>query len=276
MSLIWFYVKSSSLLPFLHSSEKHNFYLFLIIVIFFVHVTASLKFSYTSHVQKVPFSALMYFRSDLDKNYIQFIHFFPDKRLSGQYEINGNFLGTKINNKGSWNLALFDYIQTMTVSRKPRNDEYGRKVYDTPLKVSVNLQSCKNLELHISHLFGGRSIVGESELYTPYIIRFKCRNSLVKITFENLIEIHFHKNFELQNCACVPLTSECIIRQNMYLCIQYCGNKIWVLNIKHTKDVFHSIIFDYLLVIVITIASHCVCGFFKCVFMVLSTPSGSK
>lgn len=111
-------------------------------------------------------------RSDFNKNYIQFVHFFPDKRLNGEYEINGNLLGTKINNKGTWNLALFDYIQTMTITRKPRQDEYGRKIYDTPLKVNVNLQSCKNLELHISHLVGGRSIVGKlSEIMNSNKIR---------------------------------------------------------------------------------------------------------
>lgn len=104
----------------------------------------------------------MFCRSDLNKNYIQFVHFFPDKRLKGQYEINGNFLGTKINNKGAWNLALYDYIQTMTISRKPRQDKEGRKVYDTPLKVSVQLQSCKNLELHVDHLLGGRAIAGKN------------------------------------------------------------------------------------------------------------------
>lgn len=105
-----------------------------------------------------------FFRSDLNKNYIQFVHFFPDKRLTGEYEINGNFLGTKIDNKGHWNLALYDYIQTMTISRKPRQDELGRKIYDTPFKVGVQLQSCKNLELHISHLFAGRALVGKKDI----------------------------------------------------------------------------------------------------------------
>lgn len=66
-----------------------------------------------------------------------------------------------MNNKGSWNLALFDYIQEMTVTRKPRQDGQGKTIYNTPLNVNVKLQSCKNLQLHISHLLGGRTIAGK-------------------------------------------------------------------------------------------------------------------
>lgn len=58
----------------------------------------------------------------------------------------------------------------MTVSRKPRQDISGRKIYDTPLKVSVQLQSCKNLELHIDHLLGGRTLAGKKEITKNVIV----------------------------------------------------------------------------------------------------------
>ncbi|KAJ8976659.1 hypothetical protein NQ317_004677, partial [Molorchus minor] len=42
------------------------------------------------------------------------------KRLDGWYEIEGTFFGQEVHNRGSWNLSLFDYSQTLTISRKPR------------------------------------------------------------------------------------------------------------------------------------------------------------
>lgn len=76
------------------------------------------------------------------------------------YEIEGTFFGNKITNQGSWDLSLYDYLQTMTVTRKPRRDANGQIIPHPPLKVQVNVQSCNKLELHIGHLAGGRTIVG--------------------------------------------------------------------------------------------------------------------
>lgn len=69
-----------------------------------------------------------------------------------------------MNNKGYWNLTLYDFIQTTTVTRKPRIDETGQKVYDTPIRVNVNVQSSRDMKLHISNLLGGRFILGKQKI----------------------------------------------------------------------------------------------------------------
>ncbi|KAH1024381.1 hypothetical protein HUJ05_003871 [Dendroctonus ponderosae] len=73
-------------------------------------------------------------RSDFPKDMIQITQFFPDKRLKGIYEIDGTFFGQKVKNSGSWNLALFDYIQTLSISRKPQRDLTGKEMARPPIK----------------------------------------------------------------------------------------------------------------------------------------------
>uniref|UniRef100_A0A6P7FUL2 Uncharacterized protein LOC114334300 n=1 Tax=Diabrotica virgifera virgifera TaxID=50390 RepID=A0A6P7FUL2_DIAVI len=97
--------------------------------------------------------------TDMSRNQIAITQTFPDKRLNGQYEFEGTILGRKIENKGAWNLALFDYVQTLTVNRKPAGP--SAPLENPPIKVKCKLETCKNLELHISNLAGGRSFVGK-------------------------------------------------------------------------------------------------------------------
>ncbi|KAF2899004.1 hypothetical protein ILUMI_07171 [Ignelater luminosus] len=104
-------------------------------------------------------SQVTHFRSNLDKNMIQYTQSFPDKRLQGEYEITGNILGSKMKNQGVWNLTLYDFVQTTTLTRKPRQAANGTLIYDTPIKAKVNVQTCKNLKLHISNLLRGRSVL---------------------------------------------------------------------------------------------------------------------
>lgn len=64
-------------------------------------------------------------------------------------------------NQGNWDLGLYDYTQTTTVTRKPVLDSRGIQIDNPPLKVKVNIQTCQKLELHIGHLAGGRAVVGK-------------------------------------------------------------------------------------------------------------------
>ncbi|XP_076270153.1 uncharacterized protein LOC143202476 [Rhynchophorus ferrugineus] len=97
-------------------------------------------------------------KTDPTKNQIQVTQSFPDKRLKGWYAIEGTFLGTKVKSSGGWNLALFNYSQTLTVSRKS-SGSFGNLLDSTPIKVKCNLHSCQKLELHIENLAGGRRII---------------------------------------------------------------------------------------------------------------------
>lgn len=62
-------------------------------------------------------------------------------------------------NKGSWNLTLYDLVQTTTITRKPTQSVRGVMKYNTPLKVNVDVQKIGNMVLHISNLLGGRAIL---------------------------------------------------------------------------------------------------------------------
>ncbi|XP_018321094.1 uncharacterized protein LOC108734162 isoform X2 [Agrilus planipennis] len=99
------------------------------------------------------------FRSDFNKNMIQYTQFFPDKKLKGEYDFVATIFGNTYANKGPWNLSLYDFVQTTTITRKPRIASNATLVYDTPLKASVEVQSCKNMELHIGHLLQGRTVI---------------------------------------------------------------------------------------------------------------------
>lgn len=104
------------------------------------------------------------FRSDFNKNYIQYTQSFPEKALQGHYEIVGNILGSNLANRGIWNLTLYDLVQTTTVTRKPARSIDPSKKYSTPLKVSVDVQRIGNMDLHISNLLGGRVLFMENIL----------------------------------------------------------------------------------------------------------------
>ncbi|KAJ8932293.1 hypothetical protein NQ314_014786 [Rhamnusium bicolor] len=71
-----------------------------------------------------------------------------------------HFFGQKVHNEGAWNISLFDYIQTLTISKEPVKDS---RIEKPEIKVKCNIQSCKKLELHIGHLAGGRPIVGNEQ-----------------------------------------------------------------------------------------------------------------
>lgn len=70
----------------------------------------------------------------------------------------GTVLGSKMANRGIWNLTLYDLVQTTTVTRKPARSVNGSLTYNTPLKVNVDVQRIGNMDLHISNLLGGRAV----------------------------------------------------------------------------------------------------------------------
>lgn len=77
-------------------------------------------------------------------------------------------MGMRMSNKGSWSLGLYDFVQTTTITRKPRKNDIGKYDPHPPMKVKVNIQNSKKLELHIGHLAGGRRIVGRLHFHFAY------------------------------------------------------------------------------------------------------------
>ncbi|KAG8036450.1 hypothetical protein G9C98_003772 [Cotesia typhae] len=89
------------------------------------------------------------FVSDLSNYKVVYTQSFPAKFLNGDYEFTGNLLGPQIKNKGKFTLDLYDLIQTTTITKKP-----GEK-----LKVRVEVETIRDLKLHISNLLRGRQVL---------------------------------------------------------------------------------------------------------------------
>ncbi|XP_014210393.1 uncharacterized protein LOC106640772 [Copidosoma floridanum] len=89
------------------------------------------------------------FVSDLKNYKVVYTQSFPDKFLSGDYEVTGAVLGSKMKNKGKFTLALYDLVQTTTITKEP-----GAKV-----KVRVEVETIRDLKLHISNLLAGREFL---------------------------------------------------------------------------------------------------------------------
>ncbi|XP_066903909.1 uncharacterized protein Jhbp16 [Halyomorpha halys] len=90
------------------------------------------------------------FKSNRNKRWLQYSQFFPEKWLDGEYEFQGKVMNRNIDNKGAWNLTLYDYIQTTTVSRPSNTGN---------IKVRIEVQSIGDMKLHVSHLLRGRTFM---------------------------------------------------------------------------------------------------------------------
>ncbi|KAJ3633809.1 hypothetical protein MTP99_010734 [Tenebrio molitor] len=139
------------------------------------------------------------FKSDLNRNYIEYTQFFPEKRLNGLYEIEGTFFGNKVSNQGTWNLDLFDFLQTTKVTRKPRRNALGQAIPNPPLKAEFYVQTTNKLKLHIGHLAGGRTIVENildwiiNTAWQPgFVVLKPLINDLVSTAFTEI----YNKNFQ--------------------------------------------------------------------------------
>ncbi|XP_014297842.2 uncharacterized protein LOC103573745, partial [Microplitis demolitor] len=89
------------------------------------------------------------FVSDLSNYKVVYTQSFPAKFLNGDYEFTGNLLGPKLTNKGKFTLDLYDLIQTTTITKQP-----GEK-----LKARIEVETIRDLKLHISNLLQGRLVL---------------------------------------------------------------------------------------------------------------------
>ncbi|XP_050539692.1 uncharacterized protein LOC126904592 [Daktulosphaira vitifoliae] len=122
-------------------------------------------------------------KTNLNANTIKLTHYFPEKYLEGYYEVENTLLRPGVTTVGQFNLTLFDYIQTMTIS-KPKNAN--------KIKVAVQLLEIGNMSLHISNLMRGRVII---ENVLDRIINASWRVGLpvVKPLINDLVGVAFTK-----------------------------------------------------------------------------------
>ncbi|PSN50417.1 hypothetical protein C0J52_08558 [Blattella germanica] len=118
------------------------------------------------------------------KNYmIKYSQFFPEKYLDGEYEIEGRVFEYPLNNKGSFNLTLYNYTQTTTAVRRPISKN-GTETKFGPVKVKIVQDNIGDLKLHITNLLGGRTILEER----VHIIRVYWKIDSIQACQEQLVE----------------------------------------------------------------------------------------
>lgn len=92
------------------------------------------------------------YRTDREHDRIVYSQYFPEKSLDGNYQLDAKMLGSNINNKGMWNLTLYDYSQTTSVTRIGGVGGL--------LKIRVEIDRIGDMQLHIGNMFGGRIGIG--------------------------------------------------------------------------------------------------------------------
>ncbi|XP_073984487.1 juvenile hormone binding protein 16 [Rhodnius prolixus] len=95
-------------------------------------------------------SSVTKFKCNWRKRFIQYTQHFPEKFLEGEYEFDGTVMTGNMKNKGTWNMTLYDYVQTTTLTR-PNNSK--------DIKVRIEVQQIGNMDLHISNLLRGRTVM---------------------------------------------------------------------------------------------------------------------
>ncbi|XP_015172794.1 PREDICTED: uncharacterized protein LOC107064519 [Polistes dominula] len=135
------------------------------------------------------------FVSDLPNSKIVYTQSFPEKFLYGDYEFVGGLFGKSIYNKGKFTMTLYDLIQTTTITRP-----LGQKI-----NVNIDVQTIKDLKLHITNLFHGREIIESifdkiiNGAWQPgFVLTRGIINELVSIAFTEIFDKSF-RNFPFEN-----------------------------------------------------------------------------
>lgn len=93
------------------------------------------------------------YRTDSENNKIVYSQYFPEKSLNGFYEFKSQAIGKPFQTEGFWNMTLYRYSQTTSVTRVGGPGGL--------LKVRVEIDKIGDLKLHINNYLGGKPVLGE-------------------------------------------------------------------------------------------------------------------
>jgi len=133
------------------------------------------------------------FRSDLKNHMIKYSQFFPEKYLEGNYEIEGKLFDYPLNNKGKFNLSLYNYTQTTTAVRRPNIIE-GKEADSGSVKVKIRQDGMGDMELHITNLLQGRAVM-ERVLDSIINVSWRPFLPIVKPLIDDLVSTAFSDIF---------------------------------------------------------------------------------
>ncbi|XP_070162061.1 uncharacterized protein Jhbp16 [Polyergus mexicanus] len=134
------------------------------------------------------------FISELRNYKIVYTQSFPKKMLNGNYEFKGALFSSTMTNKGKFTLALYDLIQTTTVTKLP-----GQKV-----RAQMDVESIRDLELHVTNLLFGKKYLENildkiiNNTWQPsFVITRHLINELVSSAFTEIFDNSF-RNFPFE------------------------------------------------------------------------------
>ncbi|KAL0101162.1 hypothetical protein PUN28_018783 [Cardiocondyla obscurior] len=134
------------------------------------------------------------FVSDLNNYKVVYTQSFPEKFLTGNYEFKGVCFSSSITNRGKFTLALYDLIQTSTITKVP-----GQKV-----RAQIDVQSISNLKLHITNLLFGKRVFEDildkiiNYTWQPgFVLTRGLVNELVSTAFTEIFDNAF-RNFPFE------------------------------------------------------------------------------
>ncbi|KAL0281491.1 UNVERIFIED_CONTAM: hypothetical protein PYX00_002464 [Menopon gallinae] len=129
------------------------------------------------------------FRSDLTNANIRYHQWFPEKYLQGEWEIVSNIL-SPFTNSGTFDLSLYNYTQVTTVQKIGR----GNPNPERPFSVHIQAIDSGNLELHITNLLKGKTVL-ETLLDRAINIGWRPGFHLLKPLIDDLVSTAFTKIF---------------------------------------------------------------------------------
>lgn len=95
------------------------------------------------------------YETDAENNKIVYSQYFPEKSLNGFYEFKSQTIGKPFQTQGFWNMTLYRYSQTTSVTRVAGPGSL--------LKVRVEIDKIGDLKLHINNYLGGKPVLGKCE-----------------------------------------------------------------------------------------------------------------
>ncbi|XP_020288994.1 circadian clock-controlled protein isoform X2 [Pseudomyrmex gracilis] len=166
------------------------------------------NFGFTLTLQNVTeigwnMSKVTKFVSDLKNYKIVYTQTFPEKYLNGSYEFKAVVLSSSFQNKGKFSMALYNLMQTTTITKLP-----GQK-----LKVYIDVESMKDMQLHITNLVFGKKFVEDfldriiNSAWQPgFVIMRPLINELVSNAFTEIFDTGF-RNFPFEQIFKPKLSS---------------------------------------------------------------------
>ncbi|CAH0393035.1 unnamed protein product [Bemisia tabaci] len=133
------------------------------------------------------------FRSNAKAQMIVYTQYFPEKYLEGEWEAESNLIQQR-ENRGVFNLTLYEYNQTTTIYRSKNTKR---------LKVNIQMKEVGNLKLHISNLLRGRTFLEGildrmiNGFWRPGLVFVRPMvNDVVSTAFTDIYNKHFN-DFDL-------------------------------------------------------------------------------